>query len=147
MEIREMGAIRNDSRQEFIFQLLAMTVSALILAGCGGAPTATPIITVVADPGLCLQIKTWVDSNTDGKIDIGEKALAGVRVTITDSAGRFILRESITDTRGEASYAVIGGTDYRVSATAPAGFRLTTSGEISGVRKESCETIVFGFVN
>ncbi|MCA0374367.1 MAG: MSCRAMM family adhesin SdrC [Gemmatimonadetes bacterium] len=65
----------------------------------------------------------WIDSNGNGKQDVGEPALDGVVVTLSGTASG----TQTTSGGGQYLFTGLGAGSYTVTATAPAGYTFTTT--------------------
>ena len=87
------------------------------------ADTATP--TVVPGAGA-IAGHVWQDLNGDGLQSPGDPPLAGVALTLYESATGQALFSTTTGSDGSYRFATLSPGYYRLTATAPAGYRLTT---------------------
>ncbi|TWI69502.1 SdrD B-like protein [Pseudoduganella lurida] len=77
----------------------------------------------------------WEDGNANGIQDSGEAGIAGVTVTLRDTAGNAVATTT-TDAAGHYGFDIGSGT-YVVAVTAPAGYLVTTKGAGSDAAKDS----------
>jgi titin len=90
--------------------------------GSTSSPTTVSVVAPSSVQGL-----VWVDFNDDGQVDFGEKAIAGVTVTLTgtDDLGHAVSQTAQTDADGIYSFPNLrpsGAAGYTVTETQPAGF-------------------------
>lgn len=97
-----------------------------VLAGSVGAGTAT-----AAEPVGGIGNRAFVDANANGRQDVGEPGLAGVRVTVSTLGGKALVT-GLTDSGGWWGIRTLATTQcYRLAYTLPSGYAaspLPTSG-------------------
>ena len=67
--------------------------------------------------------EVWTDTNANGIQDIGERGVAGVTVTLlTGCSGTTVAATRTTNVNGTYLFGALDAGQYRIQATAPAGF-------------------------
>jgi hypothetical protein len=105
----------------------AHTVTALYSGSAGFLPSqSAPAAVTVLAPSM-IQGLVWVDFNDDGQVDFGEKAIAGVTVTLTgtDDLGHAVSQTTQTDANGIYAFTNLRPSNtagYTLTETQPAGF-------------------------
>ncbi len=92
-------------------------------------PTATPLPASLGD-------FVWHDADLDGLQDAGELGLAGVTVTLYDSAGA-ALATTITDAGGYYSFTGLAAGTYQVGFSTPEGYVFSAAGQGSDLTLDS----------
>lgn len=128
--------------------LLALGCALIGAAMYGGGVAAAPLLQTAATPTLApgtgaVAGLTWTDVDTDGVVDPGEQPLAGMSITAENTdTGATASATSAAD----GQYRIVGLTPgvYRISATPPAGYELTTQAGYT-VTVSAGGTLTFNF--
>ncbi len=84
-----------------------------------------------------IQALVWVDFNDDGELNFGEKAIAGVAVTLTgtDDRGHTVSLPLTTDAHGIVEFVILRPGNYKLVENQPSGFRdgKDTLGTVNGI--------------
>jgi hypothetical protein len=104
----------------------AHTVTAVYTGANGFLASQSAAAVTVLAPSL-IQGLVWVDVNNDGQVDFGEKAIAGVTVTLTgtDDLGHAVSQTAQTDANGIYAFTNLrpsNAAGYTITETQPAGF-------------------------
>ena len=84
-----------------------------------------------------IQSLVWVDENDDGEVNFGEKAIAGVAVTLTgtDDRGHAVSLSLTTDAQGIVEFVNLRPGSYTLVETQPSGYLdgKDTLGTVNGI--------------
>ena len=99
-----------------------------------GRPVTDPTVDAGVVPIVSLGDLVWIDADQDGQFDLGEAPLAGVIVTLLDSAGDpavdaggNTVADASTDVLGRYEFGNLVPGDYIVEFALPTGYAWTTS--------------------
>jgi hypothetical protein len=98
-----------------------------VYAGDGGFLGSEGSVEVIVIAPSTLQGLVWVDFNNDGEVNFGERAIAGVTITLSgfDDLGNWVYRTTQTDAQGIYAFTDLrpsGPNGYTVTQSQPAGY-------------------------
>ena len=94
-----------------------------------------------APPPGSVSDRVWIDTNSNGQLDVGELGLAGVTVQIRDSSGA-LLASAVTDAEGNYSFLSLAAGTYQVTILPPQYY--TATWDLDGVSTANTAVVVLG---